>query len=180
MENLLAYVVTGVVSFVVGVLLINFQPKAKVVHWSPHSFLFKLTKENVVLQTDALTIQNIGRKQADNVELLLENEPDFYQFAPSVSYKTEKLDNGHFLIRIPTLGPNEHVTLQILSYKTVPKALNLRSAAGQASAMPFQIARVWPKWLPAVVWVLLVVGLGFSAYWLITAVIFLSRAIGIV
>ena len=179
MEGLAGYVVIGVVSLVVGILLIYLQPKAKVMYWSPHSFLFNLTRENVVLQTDALTIQNVGRKAAENVELVLDREPDFFQFAPAVNHTTETLQNNQYIIRIPSLGPSEHVTLQLLSYTRVPQLLNLRSSAGQASPMPFQIQRLFPTWFNGLVVVLFFFGLGFSAYWLIKSVIFISKSIGV-
>lgn len=179
MEGLAGYVATGVVSLGVGILLIYLQPKAKVMYWSPHSFLFNLTRENVVLQTDALTIQNVGRKAAESVELVLDGEPDFFQFAPEINHSTETLSNNQYIIRIPSLGQKEHVTLQLLSYTRVPQLLNLRSSAGQASPMPFQIQRVFPAWFNGVVIAMFFVGIGFSAYWLIKAVVFVSRSIGV-
>lgn len=83
MEGLLGYVITGIVSFTVGYLLMYLQPKAKLVYWSPHSFLFILADQGVVLQTDALTLQNLGRKTAHNVDIVMNNRPDFFSVCSS-------------------------------------------------------------------------------------------------
>lgn len=179
MNELAGYVATGVVSLAVGMLLIYLQPKARLMYWSPHSFLFNLTRENVALQTDALTVQNVGRKSAENVEIVLDREPDFFQFSPAVNHTTETLANNQYIIRIQSLGSKEHVTLQLLSYTRVPQMLNLRSDSGQASQMPFQIQRVFPVWFNTFVIVMFFVGIGFSAYWAINAVVFISKNIGI-
>ncbi|MEQ3694276.1 MAG: hypothetical protein ABNH16_09425 [Thalassolituus sp.] len=87
MEHLIGYIATGAISLVVGVLLIYLQPKSKVYYWTPHTFLFNLQKENVVLQTDSLTVQNLGRKAASNIEVIFDTKPDFYQLQPAVVHE---------------------------------------------------------------------------------------------
>lgn len=62
----------------------------------------------------------------------MNNKPDFFQFAPSIQYEERILDNGHFILHISELGPNEYVTVQLLSYTQVPELLNIRSDAGHA------------------------------------------------
>jgi len=179
MEGLAALVATGVVSLFVGIFLMNLQPKAKVMYWSPHSFLFNLPNEDVALQTDALTIQNIGRQAAETVEVVMDAQPDFFQLSPAIPYEQAMMDDDRFVLCISTLGPKEVVTIQLLSYTRVPQILNIRSVAGQAEFMPFQIQRVYPKWLNAAVGFLIMVGFGFFFYWIVRAVLFISNAIGI-
>ena len=87
MDNLVAYIATAVISLSVGLLLMYVQPKAKLVYWSSHNFLFRLVpegaKQETVLQTDALTVQNLGRKPAEAVEMIMTTRPDFFQFTPA-------------------------------------------------------------------------------------------------
>ena len=158
----------------VGYLLTFLQPKAKIYFWSPHYFIFNLEKEGVVIQTDAITVQNTGRKSAENVEIIMEKEPDFFQLAPTIPYSTQIQEDGNFVLRIESLGPKEFFTFQLLSYKTTPKLLNIRSSSGAGQPMPFQIARAFPKWFYALTGFLLLVGLGFTTYWIIKAIIFVS------
>ena len=179
MENLVGYVAVGAVSLAVGLLLTYLQPKAKVLYWSAHSFRFDLTQQNVVLWTDALTVQNVGRRAAENVELVMDGQPDFFQFSPAMPFSQETTPEGHFVLRIATLGPKEFFTLQVLSYTAVPVLLNLRSTAGKADPMPVQIQRAYPQWFGALAAVCMIIGLGFAVYWLIRATVFVSLAIGI-
>lgn len=167
MEHLIGYIATGAVSLVVGVLLIYFQPKSKVFYWSPHTFLFNLKKENVLLQTDSLTIQNLGRKSASNIEVIFDTKPDFYQLQPAAVHDGVLLENGNFAVKLKELGPKEFYTFQVLSYTKVPKILNVRSDSGQASFMPFQLQRLYPRWFNVLLTIFLVVGASTCAYWLI-------------
>ena len=80
MDNLAGYIATGVVTFVVGLLLQWFQAKPHVVYWTPHWFRFNLKEPEVALQTDALTVQNLGRQTAEDIELIMNTRPDFFQF----------------------------------------------------------------------------------------------------
>lgn len=175
MEHLAGYIATGLISLAVGVLLFRLQPKAKLLYWSPHSFRFHLTREEVVLQTDALTVQNVGRKTAENVELIMSSEPDFIQLSPAIPHSEEPTPEGYFLLRIASLGPKEFVTLQLLSYTQVPQFLNLRSDAGSAVPMPFQIQRTYPGWFNALAALLLLAGLGLLLYWLVQIAVFVIQ-----
>jgi len=64
-SDLAGYVATGVVSLGVGLLLRYLEPEVRLVWWSPHNFVFNLKDPPVVLQTNSITIQNLGRKSAE-------------------------------------------------------------------------------------------------------------------
>lgn len=179
MENLKGYIITGVVSFVSALLLRNLEPKSKVCYWFPHSFLFDLKNENVVLQTNSITVQNLGRKTAENIEIIHKSKPDFFQCAPSVHFEEIATNTGEHILKIETLGPKEFFTIQILSYKSVPILLNIRSKDGVAQQIQFQIQRNWPKWVQYITLVCMIVGFGFLIYWIIRSIFFLSHSIGI-
>jgi len=179
MNNLTGYVATGVISFMVGTLLRHFEPKAKLLYWSPHNFLFELKREGVVLQTNSLTVQNTGRKSAEDIEIIHKEKPDFFQISPTLSHEEGTGSSGEHIIRVKSLGPKEFFMLQLLSYKTVPFLLNIRSKEGSARAIQIQPQRIIPKWLQTLNVGLLFLGLGFAIYWLVKAVIFISRNIGI-
>src|SRR6266850_5663939 len=112
MADLTGYVATGVISLAVGWLLKYIEPKSKLLYWFPHNFLFHLKNENVALQTNALTIQNVGRRPAENVEIVHKQRPDFFQLAPAMPFAEETTANGEHVIRVATLGPKEVFTLQ--------------------------------------------------------------------
>lgn len=180
MEGLAGYIATGVVTFVVGLLLRNLEPKAKVVYWSPHSFFFDVPEPKVVLKTDSVTVQNMGRREAEDVEIVFKSRPDYFKVNPSISYVEEENPDGEFILKVPTLGPKEFFTLQILSFATLPNIQNIRSNAGPASFIQVQLQRQLSRLALLLLGVLLVVGLGFSVYWFIRAIVFVSEGIGLV
>jgi len=180
MAELSGYIATGIVSLVVGLLLRYIEAKAKIVYWFPHNFFFELKKENVVLQTNSLTVQNTGRRPAENIEIIHKQKPDFFQLAPSIPYEEETTSNGEHVLRVKTLGPKEFFMLQLLSYKTVPVLLNVRSKEGPAKTIQIQPQKIFPLWFQWVSAGLFFIGLGFAIYWCIKAIIFISNNIGIV
>lgn len=179
MDNLAKYIATGVVSLIVGLLLRNLEPKSKLVYWQPHYFLWQLEEPQVTLKTDSITLQNLGRRPAENVEVVFKSRPDFFQIAPSLPY-TEKISpNGEFVICINALGPKEFFTLQLLSYATLPTVQNIRCKDGQGQFIQIQLQRQYPRWVYYLSALLLLVGAGFVAYWVIAAALHLSKKIGV-
>lgn len=178
-DNIIGYVAIGVVSLVVGILSRYLEPKSKVVYWSPHNFLFELKELSVLLQTNSLTIQNLGRKAAESVEIIHKVRPDFFQLSPSLPFVEETTATGEHIIRIGNLGSKEFVTVQLLSYKIPPVILNVRSKEGPAELIQIQTQRVFPKYVRFIFIMLELIGAGFLTYWGIKAVIFISKSIGI-
>ena len=111
--------------------------------------------------------------------MVFAQKPDFCQVSPAIPYLEVTSAEGHHVLRVATLGAKEFFTIQLLSYTQLPQILYVRSAAGAAKILPFQIQRKFPTWYLAIIGVLLIVGLGFSAYWVIRAVIFISQNIGV-
>ena len=107
MEKLIGYIATGIVSLIVGLLLQRFQSKPKLLYWLPGSFLFELNDPQVTPRTDSLTIQNIGRKKATNVEIVHKYKPDHFHFSTAISFTEETNPNGEHIIKIPGLGAKE-------------------------------------------------------------------------
>jgi len=179
MEPLIGYIATGIVSLTVGLLLQRFQSKPKLLYWLPGSFIFELKDPKVTIRTDSLTIQNVGRKPAKNVEIVHKYKPDHFHFSTAISFLEETSPNGEHIIKIPSLGAKEFVNIQLLSHTQQPILLNVRSDDSPAQLIQVHLQRVFPKWVYASVGFLLLLGFGFALYWIIRSVIFLSASIGI-
>jgi len=179
MDGLAAYIATGIVSLVVGLALRSLEKKPKVAFWQPHFALFKVPNPEITVQTDSINIQNLGGKEAEDIEIIFKEKPDHFQFTPSVQFTTEQTPNNEYIIRLKSLGPKEFITLHILSYKTLPKVDVIRCKTGVASKMPYQTLKKFPRWFELTSAFLLLVGLGFTTYWLVMAIIFVSKQIGI-
>lgn len=180
MSQLVGYIATGLASLTVGLLLQRFEAKPKLLYWVPGSFLFKVQDPKVDLRTDALTVQNVGRRPATDVEIVHEERPDHFQFSTAVRYTEETNSTGEHVIKVPSLGPKEHINLQILSHQKLPVLLNVRSADGKAQPIQVHLQRVLPRWLQVLVAGLILFGAGFCIYWIIAAILYISGQIGVI
>ena len=179
MEGLTGYIATGIVSLLVGLLVKSFEAMPKVVFWQPHYALFEIQNPRTNVQSDSISIQNVGRKAAENLEIVFRAKPDNFKFSPPVAFAETTTPNGEFIVKIASLGPKEFLTLHILSNVTQPRIESIRSSAGRAETMPFRMQRRVPRWAEWLAGLLMFIGFGFAFYWLVRAIIFVSRNIGI-
>jgi len=204
MDSLAGYVASGCGAIIVGYLSQFLLPRIKIRYWLPSNFLYTMPinaagkpaqpgqlpapqppaqqtpgqtapPATFLIQTNSLTIQNLGRKTATWVEIVHRIRPDFFQLYPSLNYSEITTPSGEHIIRIESLAHREYVTLQLLSYVRQPELLYIRSEAGHASQMPWMVVRKFPKWAYAAVQLLILIGTGFSTYWLIKVAIFVFK-----
>ncbi|TBW47470.1 hypothetical protein EZI54_22695 [Marinobacter halodurans] len=179
MEQFIGYIATGVVSLVVGLLLQRLQAKPRLLYWVPGSFMFNLKEPKLALRTDSLTIQNDGRLPATNVEIIHKQRPDHFQFSTAISYVEDTGPDGCHIIKIPSLGAKEFVNIQLLSHIQEPVLLNVRSAEGPGQLIQVHLQRIYPKWFQVFVALLMLLGFGFLIYWIGSAIVFVSKSIGV-
>jgi len=179
MENIAGYIATGLVSLFVGLVIQRFKDKPRLLYWLPGSFVFKLQDPKVTLRTDSLTIQNVGRQASSNIEIIHKARPDHFQFSQPVDFSEHTTPSGEHIIKIASLGPKEHVNIQLMSHRSVPILGNVRSAEGQAQLIQVRLQRVFPKLLTAFAGGFMLLGFGFFLYWSVLAILFLSKAMGI-
>jgi hypothetical protein len=174
-DTLASHVLTGVVSFAVALALIWLSPKAKLVWWSPHLFRFDLVLPqgegnptvNASLYTHAITIQNIGRRAAEGIEIIHSRKPDLFRLQPARDFTESTNPQGSHVLHLNTLGPKEWFTIEFLSYTLQPETPGIRSNAGMAQLIPIGFNRVLPRWKICGIWLLIFSGIGLWAYWLI-------------
>lgn len=182
MEAYQGYMITSLLSLFVGYLLTHLQPKSRLSFWIPHTFTFNVNEHSLSLATASLTLQNLGRKQAEKVEILHRTRPDFFQFSPAVNYAESTTPEGHHVITIDALGPHESVTLQMVAYRTQLQPLTIRSKDGLAQPVPTRIQRVFPAWMLRFATGFMLIGFGCTAYWIARAaylvITIISKAAG--
>ncbi|MGA2412470.1 MAG: hypothetical protein ABSG46_19050 [Candidatus Binataceae bacterium] len=178
MNELAGYVLTGIVSLAVGLLLQELRPKVKLVFWVPHTFWFQIPlpegsdTASAALLTHAITIQNVGRKSAEGVEIVLRTKPDFFKLQPAMDYTESTTPAGEHLIRVKSLGPREFFTVEFLSYASHPAPLSIRSTAGLGREIPVQTNQSYSPWLGRFSWLFLLSGIGLWIYWLARVAVF--------
>lgn len=176
MENIWGYIATAFVSLFVGLILQRLKDRPKLLFWVPGSFIFHLKEPEIILRTDSLTIQNIGRKPATNVEIIHKERHDHFQFAIPIDFIEVTTPTGEHVVKIPSLGSQEYVNIQFLSLIKTPILLNIRSAEGKAQLIQTQLLRLWPKAVQWLAGFLMCLGAGVLLYWIIFAIMFISRA----
>src|SRR4030067_2263996 len=116
MDNFAGYILTAVLSVLVGYLLQYLELKPKVVWWRTNEAFFHLKDQKIALYTHNITISNKGRRQAKNIEIIHRNKPDFFVLQPALNIEENKTPSGENIIRIQTLGPKELFTIRLRSY----------------------------------------------------------------
>jgi hypothetical protein len=194
MHSLGAYIATICVTVIATYLSQFLRPKIKIRYWLSHSFMYSVPNTNPAaiapaggavpaapthfrLLTQSVTIQNFGRESAGWVEIVHPQKPDFFQLYPALNYTENTNATGAHTLRIQSLAPKEFFTIQFLSYTHMPQLEVIRSPAGRASLMPWMVVRKLPQWVYMLMWLLLIAGAGFCAYWIIKGGIFVFRSV---
>lgn len=178
-SGLLGYLATGAVSLLTGYWLKRMEPASRLVFWNPHSFLFSLfppapqgqtqPAQPLMLQTNTLIVQNIGRRSAEKIEIIHQRRPDHFQFATATNYSEATTPTGEHVIQVESLGKGEILSLQLLAYVNPPVLAGVRSKDGHAKGIAINIQRVLPKAVRLSLLALTVVGAVVVAYGLARA-----------
>lgn len=199
-DKFLGYIIAGVIGFVFWLIQQRLEAKPKLTIRFPHWFEYKVPiKDNKVaqtgesspsqgqpeaniltFQTNTLVIENLGRRAAENVEIVHVQKPDHFQFSGSVVFEEEDLPNGQHVIKLASLGPKEMVTLNIFAYVNQPRLGAVRSKDGPALNIPTKTIRAFPNWVNMGLGFAALLGLFFVLYWLVRAFLFISRANGMI
>jgi hypothetical protein len=67
MNNLKTYIASIIIALLIGRLSQYLEPKAKVYNWYPGTFIYILREPAAIITTPSMTIQNGGRKAAENM-----------------------------------------------------------------------------------------------------------------
>ncbi|MGC3030222.1 hypothetical protein ACPUER_34740 [Burkholderia sp. DN3021] len=179
-DKLISAIVTGVIGFLFWAIQRRLEPGAKLGWWIPHDFLFSLPipPNPLRIQTSTLTVQNLGRKAAEDVQIMHQTKVDHFQLHPRRDYAETVAADGTHTINVGSLGAKEWLQLQVLSHATPPVLVGIRSKDGPAKNVRFHIVRKFPKPVEVLLGVSALLG-GFAIlYWIVRAVLFISRANG--
>ncbi len=155
------YILTAISTLVVYAIWERVRPRARVVTWEPHVFFFNISSE-LTVRTNSIFIQNIGKKTAENLEIVFQTRPNHFKFSPAIVYTDESNENSGYVIKIETLGPGEMLNLHLLNFTAPPVIENIRTKDGAVKIIPMQMQRIFPKWVNLIILGLLIVGFGFS------------------
>lgn len=173
MDLTLQTILTNVIAFIFGYLSRYIEPRARLVHWFPGFFTFQVPVPNPAagqpptlnISTHALTIQNLGWRTANQIEIIHGQAPQLFRMQPQLNFTQTTLPNGEHVITIPTLARREWVTIQVLTVGTLPPLRVVRSHEGQSTHVTTQQTFVISRARRRVLQVLLILGLVTAIYW---------------
>lgn len=148
--------------------------RPKLIIWLGHSSAFNVRSQPPVnVHTHAIVVRNAGRETAHQVRIGHNILPDNYQLFPAVPHTIERTEGGIAEIVIPTLVPNEQITV---SYLYSPPLLwsqihaYTKSNEGFAKALYVLPTPQLPKWIVMLIWSLVFVGVVSIFYFIIELV----------
>ena len=113
-----------------------------------------------IVNTHSVVIRNVGRRPATNVRLSHAFLPNF-NLHPPVPYTREVVPNAADDIVIPTVVPNQQLTISYLYYppNTYERVnAGIRYDEGIATQIPVLIQRQYPRWVIFCQWILMITG----------------------
>ena len=151
--NVVATIASPLIALVIGAALNRaIERRVQLVTYLGHVSAHKVQQSSgppLDIFTHSVVLKNSGRKAASNVKLAHSVLPDFNVF-PSVNYEIEQLPDGGASIVIPTLIPDEQVTISYLYFPpTTWDKINghIKSDEGFARVMKVLPTVQPPKWL---------------------------------
>ena len=177
-EILVGILATAAVSIPAAILVDRWKQKPNLVYWSPHTFTFELEGGQTVY-SHSITVRNAGGKTATAVEVIHRQRPGYFAIDPVIPFQEDAVGVGGHVLRFPNLGRKESVTIEYLDTERAPELLNIRSADGPAKFQEMELSEYVGPGLTALGIAVVIFALLFAIYWLIRAIIFVSRAIGL-
>jgi hypothetical protein len=126
------------------------------------------TKKQYDINSQSVTIQNKGWFSAENVEIILANEPDGFSIWPQRHYSIEINPSGTYVIKIPSIAPKENF---FIDYTTMNRNLHnflaLRNKESVGGESIYIQQEKFPSWMIYLLWAFAFLGLYQMLVWII-------------
>ncbi len=161
-----------ILSLLTAAVLAAFRPRVKLT-WgstslSHHSFKVREDGEPISVSTEKLYVQNIGRRAAYDVELILSAKPTSYTLWQPRDHQAKSLSNGAFSILVPSLAPKELLIIDMIDIDLLqPKLIGVNCPDTIAEEVSFLAQRQFGAVMNAIVFYLMFAGLVGTLYFAI-------------
>lgn len=177
--EIVAKLLAPVIAAVIGTLVKRyFEAKPKLITYLVHSSAIPLNDDNnTQVNTHCIVVRNTGKKTAHNVRIGHNCLPKGFQVYPPLSHTVLESTNGSAEIVIPTLVPNEQVSISYLYFPPLTwNQVNsyTKSDEGLASVINAIPTPQPPRFVVAIFWLLMFLGASTLVYW---AVLFIARMV---
>jgi hypothetical protein len=172
--QVVATVAAPVIALFVGVWVNRrFENRPSLISYYGHIASFNYTPpqgQAAVINTHSVVLRNAGRQTATNVRIGHNFLPDFNVWPP-MPYTVNAIPGGTQEVLIPALIPGEEITISYLYFPPVTVAqihAGIKCDQGFAKAVPVLLQRQFPRWVNALVGLLMVAGAIAILYVLVT------------
>jgi len=133
-------------------------------------------KKTMQVHTHSIVVRNTGKKTAHNVRIGHSYLPPSYQIFPQVTHEVVQARNNAAEIVVPTLVPNEQVSISYLYFPPITwQQINSYTKSDECMAKTITIipSPQWNKALLYFTWSLVFIGASVLLYWLFLLVAWL-------
>ncbi len=123
---------------------------------------FKLTEDGapIAVSTEKLYVQNVGKKPASNIELILTDIPTSYTLWSPRDHQSKAMAGGGFSITVPSLASSELLIVDVIDIDSRnPKLLSVNCPDAIPKVVQYEAQRQFGKYLEAIAAFLMFVGL---------------------
>ena len=169
-----------IITLLVGAWLQRlFEHRPKLIAYYTHASSFNIQGANPVqINTHGIVIRNAGKKTAVDIRVRHLYLPENYDVYPDVEFTVNNLAGGGAELVIPTLVPNEQVSI---SYMYFPPIVynqihaSIRHSEGFATEVTALPTQIYSAWVIRSLWVLLILGGTAALYILYELVLYGSQ-----
>ena len=160
-----------------------FRERPNLIAYTGHIANFRVRGESEIsIYTHSIVLRNAGRKSATNVRVGHVQFPNHYQITPSIVYQINDIPDSGKEILIPSLVPNEQVTISYLYEQPLQIAdihSYIKDDEGFAKIVTVLPFIQQPKWKIIAMLIFAVVGLITVIYfvWELIEKLFLENSI---
>lgn len=145
------FIISIALALVTAFLLWLLRAKVKLTWGSTssnyHQFKLREDGEKISIWTEKFFVQNSGKKAASNVEIVFSEHLTSFNLWPPRDHSTKLLENGHFVIHVPSIAPRELVIVDMIDIDLRgPKLLSVNCPDALSKPVRFAATRQfgWP------------------------------------
>ncbi len=179
--QVVATIAAPIIALFVGVWINRrFESRPNLITYTSHVSAFTYTPlggQQIQINIHSVVIKNTGHRPATNVHVSHFQLPDF-NIWPHIPFTIEDLPGGGRDIVIPTLVPNQEITISYLYFPPLTADqvhAGLWCDQGLARGIPVLLTQQYPKWWNYTVLVLVLIGIITVLYLAYHAVVPLVR-----
>ncbi|MDI3338411.1 hypothetical protein QKW60_18525 [Defluviimonas aestuarii] len=145
------FIISIALALVTAFLLWLLRARVKLIWGSTssnyHQFKLREDGEKISIWTEKFFVQNTGKKAASNVEIVFSEHLTSFNLWPPRDHTPKLLENGHFVIHVPSIAPGELVIVDMIDIDARgPRLLSVNCPDALSKTVRFMATRQfsWP------------------------------------